>query len=64
MSKIYVLYSKHTCHDDTDDCAICFANSIEDAKEKFAPLYNIKYYTNCIEEVKFNKFGVAILGDY
>ena len=38
--------------------------SKEEAKEKFEPLYGIEFYGNCITEVKFNKFGVAILGDY
>lgn len=62
--KIYCLYSKHTCHDSTDDCAICFAKSMEDAYEKFIPLYEKTKYSGCITEARFNKFEVAILGDY
>lgn len=64
MEKIYALYSKHTCHDDTDDCAICFASSVKEAKEKFLPLYGLNGREECVKEVKFNKFGVAIIGDY
>ena len=58
--KLYV-YNYMTNFADDLDIALTYANSLEEAKEKFAKLYND---TDNISEVQFNEDGVAILTDY
>jgi len=61
---LYALYKANACHGDTDDCAICCANTIEEANKIFSHLYDISCYKGCIEELRFNDYGIGILGDY
>lgn len=65
MSKLYV-YAKPDQmeeHRFSDDVAITYADSKEDAFNKFRRLYQ-NVAINDIKEVEFNLFGVAILTDY
>ena len=63
--KLYVYRKPNSMikHTYTDDVAIAYANSLEEAREKFEKLYNISSNDD-IHEVEFNKSGVAILTDY
>ena len=50
-------------HKFTDDVAICFANSVEKAIQKFQQLYDDVSEKN-VSLCHMNSYGVAILTDY
>ncbi len=48
----------------TDDVALCYANSLENAIEIFSKLYNKKDVIGNVKETIFNDFGIFICTDY
>jgi hypothetical protein len=52
------------CHRYTDDVALCYATSVEDATEQFCKLYSKEYVVGNVKEMKMNKYGICICTDY
>ena len=52
------------CHKFTDDVALCYANSLEDAVEKFSKLYDRAAVEGNVKEACFNSYGICICTDF
>jgi hypothetical protein len=52
------------CHNFTDDVALCYANSSEEAIEIFCRLYDRECVEKNVKEACFNSFGICICTDY
>ena len=52
------------CHRFTDDVALCYANSLEEAIELFSQLYDRNLINGHVKEASFNNYGVCICTDY
>ena len=52
------------CHRFTDDVALCYANSFEEAIDIFGKLYNKELLKDNVEEARFNSYGICICTDY
>lgn len=52
------------CHRYTDDVALCYANSLEEATEIFCKLYERKLIEGNVKEASFNKYGICICTDF
>ncbi len=59
----YALANQIEEHRFTDDVAICWASSIQEAIWKFRKLYTMASSKN-VAEVSFNDYDIAILTDY
>lgn len=55
---------KGDCHSFTDDVALCYANSLEEAAEIFCKLYDKELIDGKIKEARFNSYGICICTDY
>lgn len=64
-SHLYVYKSPNQMqgHEYTDDVAITYASTLEEARTRFSILYNLDPNDD-IHEVGFNDYDVAILTDY
>lgn len=51
-------------HRYSDDVAICYADSLKDAMNKFNRLYDLSLLVGNVKEVRFNDFGIFIATDY
>lgn len=51
-------------HKYSDDVAICYADSIEEAMSKFNRLYDISLLAGNVSEVEFNDYDIFIATDY
>lgn len=51
-------------HRYTDDVAVCYANSLDEAIEKFSKLYSRDILVGNVSEVKFNSYGICVCTDY
>lgn len=51
-------------HSFTDDVALCYANSLEEAVEIFCKLYDKELVKGNVEEAWFNSYGICICTDY
>ena len=51
-------------HRYSDDVALCYADSIDDAMSKFLRCYDLSLLVGNVKEVKFNDFGIYIATDY
>lgn len=51
-------------HSYTDDVALCFANSLEEAIHIFRRMYDIHKDTTLVHEAQFNQHGVCVCTDY
>lgn len=66
QQKLYC-YSKPNVmqgHRYSDDVALCYADSIDDAMSKFNRLYDLSLLVGNVKEVRFNDFGIYIATDY
>ena len=52
------------CHKFTDDVALCYANTLEEAVEIFSKLYYRKSLKGNVKEVSFNSYGICVCTDY
>ncbi len=52
------------CHRFTDDVALCYANSLDEANEIFFKLYDEKLVKGNVTEAKFNSYGICICTDF
>jgi hypothetical protein len=52
------------CHRFTDDVALCYADSPEEAVDIFCRLYSREFVKGHVEEVRFNSYGICICTDY
>ena len=51
-------------HNFTDDVALCYAGSVEEAVEIFSKLYDKEALAGNVEEAWFNTYGICICTDY
>ena len=51
------------CHSFTDDVALCYANSLDEAVEIFCKLYDRKLIEGNVQEAWFNSYGICICTD-
>lgn len=52
------------CHRFTDDVALCYANSLEEAIDIFGKIYDKDQIRGNVAEARFNNYGVCICTDY
>lgn len=52
------------CHRFTDDVALCYANSLEEAIDIFGKVYDKDQIRGNVSEARFNNYGVCICTDY
>lgn len=52
------------CHSYTDDVALCYADSLNDAVEIFSKLYDKELIKGHIKEARFDSYGICICTDY
>ena len=52
------------CHKFTDDVALCYANSLEEAVETFCKLYDRELIEGNVREALFNNSGICICTDF
>ena len=52
------------CHRFTDDVALCYANTLEEAVEIFGRLYDKEQIEGNIQEARFNDYGICICTDF
>lgn len=52
------------CHRFTDDVALCYAESLEEAIETFGKLYDKELIDGNVREAQFNNFGICICTDF
>lgn len=52
------------CHRFTDDVALCFATSVEEATEIFCRLYDKELVASNVREATFNSKGICICTDF
>ena len=52
------------CHCYTDDVALCYANSLEEAVEVFCRLYDRELIEGNVTEAVFNSRGICICTDF
>lgn len=52
------------CHNFTDDVALCYANSLEEAVGIFSRLYDKELVKDHVEEAWFNNYGICICTDF
>ncbi len=51
-------------HQFTDDVALCYANSLDEAVEIFSKLYDKTQIMDNVQEASFNNYGICICTDY
>lgn len=52
------------CHNFTDDVALCYANSLEEAIETFSKIYYKESLEGNVKEAEFNVYGICVCTDY
>ena len=52
------------CHRFTDDVALCYANSVEEAVEIFSKLYDRTLIEGNVNEAWFNSYDICICTDF
>lgn len=52
------------CHRFTDDVALCYANSIEEAMGILGKLYDKELIAGSVKEATFNDYGICICTDF
>jgi len=57
-------YLQNGGHNFTDDVALCYANSLEEAIETFCKLYDRKLIEENVKEAWFNRYGICICTDF
>ena len=52
------------CHNFTDDVALCYASSLDEAVEIFCKLYDRELIEGNVKEAWFNSYGICICTDF
>ena len=52
------------CHRYTDDVALCYANSLDEAIETFSKIYYKESLEGNVKEAEFNVYGICVCTDY
>lgn len=61
---VYAKPNVMTDHNFTDDVAICYANNIDEAVDKFNSMYDIELLKDNVKEANFNNYGICVCTSY